>query len=119
MNYLLLSRVKSPRMRFGQWVRARRREMGLTQQALAAKAGNQQSRISDIERGMESLTREEVGAIGAVLGDSERAVEIWIRPPNPPPHSPTARTRLVQRRYGRAGRFLHRARKYLSPEGGL
>jgi transcriptional regulator with XRE-family HTH domain len=63
--------------------------MGLTQQALAAKAGNQQSRISDIERGLESLTREEVSAIGAALGDSERAIEIWIRPPNAPPVAPS------------------------------
>ncbi len=70
-----------PVMRFGPWVRARRRERDLTQEALAALSGVNQGKISDIERGLDVIDRDVVRAIGAALGDEAGAIAVWMPAP--------------------------------------
>ena len=53
----------------------------MTQAALASAAGTTQGRISDIERGLESLDRTEVQSLGAALGDAQGAIRVWITSP--------------------------------------
>lgn len=61
-------------MSFGQWLRQKRKQEGLKQEALAAKVGKDQSWVSRIETGRESLTLSEVKMLGEALGDIEGAI---------------------------------------------
>jgi transcriptional regulator with XRE-family HTH domain len=65
---ILQSLVADPRRRFGDRLRALRRQAGLTQQALGAAAGLDSKTISRVEGGVYSPTLDRVFLIAAALG---------------------------------------------------
>jgi transcriptional regulator with XRE-family HTH domain len=55
------------RERFGDAVRARREELGMTQEDLADKAGIHRTYLSDIERGSRNLSLINIERVAAAL----------------------------------------------------
>jgi transcriptional regulator with XRE-family HTH domain len=55
------------RERFGDAVRARREELGLTQENLADKAGIHRTYLSDIERGTRNVSLVNIERVAAAL----------------------------------------------------
>jgi transcriptional regulator with XRE-family HTH domain len=55
------------RERFGDAVRARREELGLTQEDLAARAGIHRTCLSDVERGSRNLSLINIERLAAAL----------------------------------------------------
>jgi transcriptional regulator with XRE-family HTH domain len=55
---------------FGILVASRRRDAGMTQEALAAKAGVHRTYVGDIENGRKSPTIDRANDIAAALGTS-------------------------------------------------
>ncbi len=60
------------RERFGDAVRARREELGLTQEDLAEKAGIHRTYLSDVERGSRNLSLVNVERLAVAL-----SLKIW------------------------------------------
>jgi transcriptional regulator with XRE-family HTH domain len=58
------------RERFGTAVKFRREELGLTQEALADKAGIHRTYLSDVERGTRNLSLVNIERLAAALGVS-------------------------------------------------
>jgi transcriptional regulator with XRE-family HTH domain len=56
--------------RFGSAVAARRRETGLTQEQLAARAGVHRTYVGDIENGRKSPTLDRAADVAKALGTS-------------------------------------------------
>lgn len=56
------------RERFGLAVKARREELGLTQEDLAARAGIHRTYLSDVERGARNLSLVNVERLAVALG---------------------------------------------------
>jgi transcriptional regulator with XRE-family HTH domain len=56
------------RERFGDAVRARRDELGLTQEELAHRAGIHRTYLSDVERGARNVSLVNIEALAAALG---------------------------------------------------
>jgi transcriptional regulator with XRE-family HTH domain len=73
-------------LQLGNSIRQRRRELGLTQEQLAAKAGMRQRTISDIEKGGLLLSTSETGHLSlknqSACGRSPRQDES-LQPPMP------------------------------------
>src|SRR3954463_1581641 len=55
------------RERFGDAVRARREELGLTQEALAERAGIHRTYLSDVERGARNVSLLNIERLAAAL----------------------------------------------------
>jgi len=58
------------RERFGDAVRVRREELGLTQEDLAEKAGIHRTYLSDVERGTRNLSLVNIERLAAALAVS-------------------------------------------------
>jgi len=58
------------RERFGDAVRARREELGMTQEDLAEKAGIHRTYLSDVERGTRNLSLINIERLAAALSVS-------------------------------------------------
>jgi transcriptional regulator with XRE-family HTH domain len=56
------------RERFGFAVKARREELGLTQEDLAGRAGIHRTYLSDVERGSRNLSLVNIEKLAAALG---------------------------------------------------
>jgi transcriptional regulator with XRE-family HTH domain len=56
------------RERFGFAVKARREELGLTQEDLAGKAGIHRTYLSDVERGARNVCLLNIGRLADALG---------------------------------------------------
>ena len=65
------------RERFGDAVRARREELGLTQEDLADKAGIHRTYLSDVERGTRNLSLVNIERLASALSMS--LVELFGR----------------------------------------
>lgn len=63
-----MHQVLSLSSQLGAWIKAARRDAGLSQQALAERLGISQSRVSHMELHPGSLSVEQLLAICAVLG---------------------------------------------------
>jgi transcriptional regulator with XRE-family HTH domain len=72
--------------RFGFAVKARREELELTQETLAAKAGIHRTYLSDIERGSRNVSLVNIEKLAAALSlpisDLFRLMEAADRPPS-------------------------------------
>lgn len=77
---ILQSLVADPRRRFGDRLRALRRQAGLTQQALGAAAGMDSKTISRVEGGIYSPTLDRVFLIAAALGRPPVDLFAWSEP---------------------------------------
>ena len=64
-----MGRRKTPdiRERFGFAVKARREELGMTQEELAESAGIHRTYVSDVERGSRNLGLANIDRLGAAL----------------------------------------------------
>jgi transcriptional regulator with XRE-family HTH domain len=71
----MASRRATPdiRERFGDAVRARREELGLTQEDLAGRAGIHRTYLSDVERGSRNISLVNIERLAAALADTPRA----------------------------------------------
>lgn len=67
MSRLQLPGDLQPHVAFGRVVRARRREMGLSQEALAERCDLDRTYVSGVERGRRNPTLQAVYRIGAGL----------------------------------------------------
>ena len=65
------------RERFGDAVRARREELGLTQEDLADRAGIHRTYVSDVERGTRNVSLVNIERLAAAL--SETMAELFGR----------------------------------------
>ena len=77
---ILLSLVAEPRRRFGDRLRALRRQAGLSQQALGEAAGLDRKTISRVEGGVYSPTLDLVFLIAAALGRPPIDLFVWSEP---------------------------------------
>lgn len=74
---------------FGDAVRERRRQMGLSQEELADRAGLDRTYLGGVERGERNVSLINIHAIAAALGDSVEV--LFIRTSCPEPVTPSVK----------------------------
>lgn len=63
-----MSQKPDVKVRFGEAIRQRRRELGLSQEDLAARAGLHRTYVADVERGHRNLSLINIEKLAAALG---------------------------------------------------